>query len=203
VVGIDPSAGVVAGAQNDAGDVANVEFQTGDVYSLSFDDATFDIVHAHQVMHHLHDPIAALREMRRVCKPEGVVAVRESDYGGFTWYPADPQLDAWLTLFDAVARKNQGEPNAGRHLFGWARAAGYSEVQASASVWCFATPEDRTWWATSWAERMTSSRIGEQAVEDGFATPEQIQAIAEAWRSWAAHPDGWFVVLHGEVICRP
>jgi ubiquinone/menaquinone biosynthesis C-methylase UbiE len=203
VIGIDPSAQVIEQAQGEGKGVANVEFKTGDVYALGFDDATFDIVHAHQVMHHLPDPVAALREMRRVCKPDGIVGARESDYGGFTWYPADPQLDAWRALFDTVARKNQGEPNAGRHLYAWARAAGFSDVQPSASVWCFATPDDRAWWGGSWADRMTASQIGQQAVEQGFASQQEVDAIADAWRAWAAHPDGWFVALHGEVRCRP
>ena len=43
----------------------------GDVYALDLDDDTFDVVHAHQVLQHVADPVAALREMRRVCRPGG------------------------------------------------------------------------------------------------------------------------------------
>jgi len=50
------------------------------VYALRFADATFDVVHAHQVLQHLADPVAALREMRRVCRPGGLVAARDADY---------------------------------------------------------------------------------------------------------------------------
>lgn len=63
--------------------------------------------------------------MRRVAKPRGVVAVRDSDYAGFSWYPADPDLDHWLAL----------------------------------------------------------------------------AAISAAWRRWAGERDGWFSVLHGELLC--
>ena len=52
--------------------------------------ASFDVVHAHQVLQHLADPVAALREMRRVCRPGGLVAARDSDYAAMAWYPADP-----------------------------------------------------------------------------------------------------------------
>ena len=50
---------------------ANVRFETGDVYQLAFEDGAFDVVHAHQVLQHLSDPVAALAEMRRVCRPGG------------------------------------------------------------------------------------------------------------------------------------
>jgi ubiquinone/menaquinone biosynthesis C-methylase UbiE len=70
VTGIDAAAGVLAEARQEAArrGQANVRFETGDVYRLAFDDGTFDVVHAHQVLQHLSDPVAALAEMRRVCR---------------------------------------------------------------------------------------------------------------------------------------
>jgi len=50
---------------------------------------------------------------------------------------------------------------------------------------------------------MTTSAIAEQAERDRFATRAVLDDIAAAWREWAANPDGWFAVLHGELICRP
>jgi len=26
--------------------------------------------------------------------------------------------------------------------------------------------------------------------------------IVEGWRRWATHPDAWYAVLHGEILCR-
>jgi hypothetical protein len=48
---------------------------------------------------------------------------------------------------------------------------------------------------------MTSSAIATQAIRDGRATPEELASMADAWRAWAAADDGWFAVLHGEIIC--
>ena len=203
VCGIDLSADVVAAATRDH---PGVEFATGDVYSMAFEDggrarAPWDIVHAHQVLQHVADPVTALKEMRRVVRPGGIVAARDSDYGGFTWHPADERLTRWLALYHEIARSNGGEPDAGRYLLSWARHAGFERIDASASAWCFATPEDRAWWGGLWAERMTSSAIATQAIRDGRATPEDLAAMADGWRAWASAEDGWCAVLHGEIIC--
>jgi len=203
VIGIDASADVIAQARADAEGIDNVEFAPGDVYALDFPTASFDVVHSHQVAQHLSDPVGALREMRRVCKPDGAVACRDSDYAAFTWYPADSLLDAWLALYREIARTNAGEPDAGRFLWAWAHAAGFSDVTPTASAWCFATPADRAWWGELWADRMTTSAISEQAERDGFASRAELEAMAAAWRRWAANPDGWFAVLHGEIVCTP
>jgi SAM-dependent methyltransferase len=198
VCGIDASAEVIASARRNH---PGVEFATGDVYRLQFADASWDVVHAHQVLQHLSDPAAALKEMRRVVKPGGVVAARDSDYSTFTWYPRDERLDRWLALYQSIARGNGGEPDAGRRLLSWARQAGFATVQPSASAWCFATPADRAWWGGLWADRITSSAIAQQAVRDGHASPGELADIAAAWRAWAAADGGWFAVLHGEIVC--
>ena len=74
VVGLDRSAVVVEMRTRGRGRrpaPCNVTFEAGDVYALPYDDDAFDVVHAHQVLQHLTDPVAALREMRRVTRPGG------------------------------------------------------------------------------------------------------------------------------------
>jgi hypothetical protein len=128
--------------------------------------------------------------------------VRDSDYAAFTWYPELAALDEWLALYQKVARANGGEPDAGRRLLCWAHAAGLTDVTATSSTWCFANPEDRAWWGTLWADRILKSDMATQALTTGAATNEDLQRISTAWRTWAAHPDGWLSLLHGELICR-
>ena len=79
-------------------DPGNVTFQIGDLYRLPCLYDSFDVVHAHQVLQHLSDPVAALVEMQRVCRPGGCAA-RDADYTAMTWYPYDPRLDRWLELY--------------------------------------------------------------------------------------------------------
>ena len=141
VTAVDAAASVLASARAETGrrGLVNVSFAVADTHHLGFPDDSFDVVHAHQVLQHVADPVAALREMRRVCRPGGHVAVRDSDYHGFVWYPQPPELTEWLDLYQRLARANGGEPDAGRRLLGWARAAGFEEVTASSSTWCFAS----------------------------------------------------------------
>lgn len=203
VVGLDISAAPLGEARELAvrAGVA-VEFAVGDSYALEFPDGSFDVVHAHQVLQHLTDPVAALRELARVCRPGGLVAVRDVDYAATTWFPADPGLDRWLSLYSAVARRNAAEPDAGRRLLGWAHAAGLRDVTASTSSWCFATPAEREWWGNSWAGRATGSAFAEQAVAYGLASAAELESIADAWRRWRDADDGWLGMLHGELLIR-
>jgi len=204
VVGIDAAGDVLAEARGEAErqGVSNISFEADDVYRLAFGHGSFDVVHAHQVLQHLSDPVAALAEMRRVCRDSGIVAARDSDYGGMFWFPACEELAEWRLLYQRVARVLGGEPDAGRRMLSWARAAGFPRIEASASTWCFATPSDRSWWGSLWAERLTKSSFGDRAVEHALATRRDLERLANGWLRWAASADGWFVIPHGEVLCR-
>ena len=181
----------------------SVSVVAGDVYELQYDAGTFDIVHAHQVLQHLTDPVRALQEMKRVCKPDGVVAVRDSDYGAFRWFPEEPRLDAWLAMYTSVAQRNGAYPDAGRRLLSWAQAAGFREPTVSASAWCYATPEVRTWWASLWADRVTKTTLADQAIDYGLATRADLQEMAAGFRTWSEATDGFFTLTHGELLARP
>ena len=132
VTGVDREPAVVAEATGllEASATGNLEFVTGDVYSLGFDDQSFDVAHAHQVLQHLTDPVAALVEMRRVLRPGGILAVRDSDYGGFVWAPADPVLDRWLELYHQVCSRNGADADAGISWAGRRRLASAPSKQA-------------------------------------------------------------------------
>src|ERR1700739_2329090 len=126
VLAVDQFADVlnVARAEAQRRNLSNIAFATADVHKLEFPDDAFDVVHAHQVLQHVGDRVQALREMRRVCRPGGVVAARDSDYAGFIWFPRFPALDLWLDLYVQAARANGGEPDAGRRVLSWGPRAG-------------------------------------------------------------------------------
>lgn len=57
--------------------LSNVSWQPGDVYALPFPDAQFSIISSRFAFHHFQDPLAALKEMKRICRPGGRVIVAD------------------------------------------------------------------------------------------------------------------------------
>ncbi|MEU5156359.1 methyltransferase domain-containing protein [Glycomyces sp. NPDC021274] len=206
VTAVDHAPAIVEQAAKEAESrgLANMTFGVADVHDLQYADATFDVVHAHQVLQHVGDPVQALKEMRRVAKPGGVVAVRDSDYRAFTWFPASEGLSKWLDLYEEVAEAGGGEPNAGRMLKAWALRAGFDEhsVKATSTTWTFSNEQERDWWGGLWADRALHSDFAKQAIGGGHATQEELQAISDAWKAWGANPESWLMLPHGEVLAR-
>jgi len=204
VVGIDVNADVVAEAAGGARERGqdNVTFLAGDFRTADLPAASFDVVHAHQVLQHLRAPVAALVAMGRLAAPGGLIAVRDSDYASMVWHPDSEALTRWLGVYQAVTARNGADANAGRRLLAWASEAGLRDVVYTTSTWTFARPEDRSWWGELWAQRIVASALAEQAVDYGIASPAELQELAAGWREWAAAPRAVFVVTHGEVVAR-
>lgn len=200
VVGIDREPSVIGEARRTGGPA---KFLTGDVYGLEFESGSFDVVHAHQVLQHLADPVAALVEMRRVLRPGGTLAVRDADYGAFVWHPADGRLDRWREIYSGVCTRNGAEADAGRRLPSWVAGAGFTELEVSSSNWTFADAGSRAWWCGLWADRTLGSSFADQALEYGLSTRGELEGIAAGWREWGEQSDGLFLVVHVEVLARP
>jgi SAM-dependent methyltransferase len=203
VLGVDLSSAVIDEARAVAGErgTAGVSFEVVDFRDPSLDGAGWDVVHAHQVLQHLSDPVGALRRMADLARPGGLVAVRDADYPAKVWHPASDAIERWLALYLAVTRRNGAEAAAGRHYPAWARAAGLTDLTYTTSTWTF-TGDDAAWWADLWAERTVRSTFAEQAVAYGLASPTELEDIAAGWRAWAAQPDTVFLNLHGELLAR-
>ena len=183
-------------------DLPQVRIVVGDAHDLPFASAEFDVVHVHQVLLHVTNPAGVLGEARRVLRPGGIASIRESDYEGFRWYPDSAGLTRWRQLYLRAARANGGTPDAGRRLLAWAHQAGFTEVTPSASTTLHATPEQRSTWGAAWAKRILAPPLADQLRAEGWADAAELERISAAWHEWAAHPDGWFALLHGEIIAR-
>jgi ubiquinone/menaquinone biosynthesis C-methylase UbiE len=205
VIGCDAVESVLQKASEHAAsrDLTNVTFQKVDANVLPFDDDTFDIVHCHQVLQHVKNPVDILKEMRRVTKPGGIVAAREADYKTFAWYPEPPEIARWMELYQQVARANGGEPDAGRYCHVWAKEAGFGpdKIEASWDVWRYSGTRAQQF-GNSWSGRILQQGFLATAEREKFATKDEIERISEAWRKWGEHEQAFIAIPHGEILCR-
>lgn len=86
---------VVAQAARDKG-FANIATQQGYAESLPFADASFDVAISRYSAHHWHDVGQALREVKRVLKPGGVMIIMD------VMSPGHPVRDVWLQTVEAL-----------------------------------------------------------------------------------------------------
>ena len=73
----------------------NLTWQEGDVLPLPYADHSFSIVSTRFAVHHFLDPLAVLKEMRRVSRPGGRVVVADSA-------PAANKADAFNRMSDCA-----------------------------------------------------------------------------------------------------
>ncbi len=116
--------------------------------------------------------------------------------------PPDERLEHWMHLYHRLTERNGAQANAGRWLPAWVRAAGFTELQRLQLDVDVRRSAGREWWGQLWADRVQHSSFATQAKEHGFADEAQLADIADAFESWAAAPDGVFVVVHVEVLAR-
>lgn len=143
--------------------------------------------------------------MARVTKPGGYVAVRSTDFRGFTWWPESEAMSLWRELYLKVMRNNGGTPDSGRRLHVWAKEAGLpcsdDRMTRTVGTWCFSTKEEVSWWSSLWAERLVQSKFFESARRDGVASEGELLGAAQGWKDWGASEDAWFLAWHGELLC--
>ncbi|HMM46884.1 MAG TPA: methyltransferase domain-containing protein [Thiobacillaceae bacterium] len=109
--GIDQSAHFIAAANRFAQSenlAEHVVFQQGDAHGLAFPDASFDVVFAHTLVSHAADPAGVLREMARVVRPGGTVAIFDGDYSSLAY--AYPDHAFGRRMNDALATATFNNP---------------------------------------------------------------------------------------------
>jgi hypothetical protein len=138
--------------------------------------------------------------MWTLLRPDGVLGVRDVDWGSTTFYPENDGMRRFLTLYYELARRNGGEANAGRYLRWWLREAGFSEMRVTTATVSYTDPAGTREWGETYAERTLQSNLADRAVECGIATRSELEDIATAWRAWGRDPDAFFCFSHTQVV---
>ena len=190
VVGIDVSAESIAFARGlaDERGVTSVRFEVGDVYALPFEDATFDAAFSHAMLQHLAEPLAALREMRRVLKPGGVIGIADADLGSGVVYPSSPGLERASDITIRLREAEGGTPLIGRRLRELLFEAGFPRNAAFVAADCDGAKETVERAAAWQAGYFEAAPFVERVTGLGIATEVEMREIATAWRAWGGHP---------------
>jgi hypothetical protein len=151
-------------------------------------------------MQHLRHPVDALRQLRGLLAPCGVLGVRVVDWGSAIFYPESEGMRRYLALQFDLARRNGAEPNAGRYLRRWLREAGFGETRLTTSTESDTDAHATRDRAEMFVERVLRSSLGDRALECGLATRLDLESIAAAWRAWGRDPDAFFCFSHVEAV---
>jgi SAM-dependent methyltransferase len=202
LVGIDLEAAQLVRARSLVAEqgVMNAFFGVANLYQLPFADASFDAVFAHTVVMGLREPVRALTELRRVLRPRGIIGLRDPDLGTEVIAPATPLLEQRRAFLLRVRQYNGGYPFAGRQLRGYLLAAGFTKVEARASVWSAGSLEE-TRLRAGWFKAQLLGLAG-TGLAEGWIDQQTVDAMDSALDEWAERPDAFSAVTYGEAIGR-
>lgn len=116
VYAVDRSPEMLEVARRNLTDCPNVVYHVADGVTIPLPDASVDAVLANMYLHHMPDPLAAIREMVRLLKPGGRLVVTDLDQHPYTWLQREHH-DVWLGFQRGQVRT-------------WFEAAGLIDVRA-------------------------------------------------------------------------
>jgi SAM-dependent methyltransferase len=142
VAAVDPSASFVSAARERN---PGVDIRDAASEALPFDDDAFDAALAQLVVHFMADPVAGLREMARVTRPDGAVAACVWDHGGGQG-PLSPFWDAVRELDPAARDESELAGAREGHLAELFAAAGLSDIEQSVLAVTVRHATFEEWW---------------------------------------------------------
>jgi ubiquinone/menaquinone biosynthesis C-methylase UbiE len=175
--------------------IANVRFETGNVYELPYAGASFDAVYASLVLQYLRDPLAALKEIRRVLKPGGVVGVADYDFGSILVAPLTPLLEEahglWLRALEHRGIAIHYARHQRRLLLeaGFARSEGFAYPVGQGSL------DATRLWAQVQEQWCRLPAIAETVLGQGWVDVDTWEAMMAEWRAWGERPDAFRAFL--------
>jgi SAM-dependent methyltransferase len=176
--------------------IENVAFHAASVYQLPYADGSFDAAFACAVLQHLSAPVAALKELRRVLKPGGVIGIADGSSMATFRYPTNPFLQAWDRLRGLEREYNTGRPSETLALRVLLREAGFARTQASGTLVTEAGAPAGSLEETRVVARNHLIRLrgvlGELAVAQAWATRKELEQMAEALIAWGKNPDAFY-----------
>jgi len=190
--------GETTGIDLDTEPIDGVTVVTGDVLNLPFPDDSFDAIYASALLQHLPDPLAALREARRVARPGAVIGIVDADWDGELVYPTNDVIRRSME----IARKlREGtSPFVGKQLRHLLTEAGFCRTEGYARVTHHGTPDEAYGVGSFTASLFRYPAVVNRAVAEGWATAEELEAMSLAWTAWGEQPGAFLARFWCEAI---
>jgi SAM-dependent methyltransferase len=184
VTGIDLDPSLPDGA------APGITLVTGDATALPFPDASFDAIFASALLQHLPDPLAVLREARRVARPGAVIGLVDADWDGELSYPDSPVLQRSRAV---LRQYREGtSPYVGKELRALLGEAGFVGCVASARAIAHGNDEETRGFGAFNAALFGAPAAQRRILAEGWATEAELAEFRAAWTAWGEHP-GAFV----------
>ena len=199
VVGVDADASQLEVARSAAArrGLTNVRFESANAYALPFLDDSFDAALAHTLLVHLSEPVRALRELQRVVRPGGVVAVSDDDFGTVVLSPSNPLVEEAISLLVRVVQHNGGNPYYARHLRRCLLEAGFVRTEGHAvAADYYGTLEGTRRFAALVEPLLRHPTFADLVVGQGWTDRAHLDAILAEIRAWAERPDAFYAVTY-------
>lgn len=202
VFGIDfqPSEVAKANALATKLGIRNAKFSVASAYELPFEDNSIDAIFANAVLWHLKEPERALAEMHRVLRLDGIVGIRDCDWGARIHSPMTPILKEWYNMTIRVRQHNGGDPFFGRNQHRLLLDNKFTQIETSASAWIAATPDEVKNCATFLKAQLNG--FAKTALSNGWMTQKDVEEVANEIDIWAKLPNAFYSDVYFEAVAR-
>jgi SAM-dependent methyltransferase len=187
IVGLDADPDLLAVARDRSapGGSVEVSYREGDAAALPFDDDRFDLVYTRFLLTHLPDPAEATQELRRVCRPGGLVAAQEPDLASLGTWPPSPAYETMREVVGAVL-----DPQMGRKTWGLFREAGIKGPDGTDTPKVRAVvPVETDGTALRELYALSIEAAMDGLLHQGEMTPDAHEALVKEARRVADNPD--------------
>jgi arsenite methyltransferase len=109
---LDGSPKMLAVARRNLQNFDNLEFKQADGLALPLPDGSVDVVFTNMYLHHIPEPLAAIRELARILRPGGRLVITDMDAHPYAWLKEEmadvwqgferTQMQAWFEAADLV-----------------------------------------------------------------------------------------------------